>query len=191
MMKDGHEVKGCFIPKALYISGSPRRGSNTDALLERVQAVVPGEFIKLPDLAIEPCRACWTCQTREQCVIEDELTPILARLVEVDALVLGSPVYFNNVSSAMKAFIDRTWSLRGRLRNKIGGAVVVGRRDGAESALTALQAFFLKHEMIPANRGVSGVAFEVGDMVKDRPALDAAEALGERLIELGALLQHR
>ncbi len=180
------------IPKALYISGSPRQRSNTDHLLEEVRSAVPGEFIKLAGLTFEPCRACWACQTAGHCVIEDELTPILARLDQVDALVLGTPVYFNNVSSSMKAFIDRTWCLRGRLRNKIGGAVVVGRRYGAEAALMALHAFFLKHEMIPANRGVSGVAFVAGEIVNDDLALGAAAALGERLTELSGLLQgHR
>lgn len=150
--------------------------------------MVPGDVVKLSRLAFEPCRACWACQETGRCVIDDELTPVLARLFEVDALVLGSPVYFNNVSSSMKAFIDRTWCLRGRLRNKIGGAVVVGRRYGAESALTALQAFFLKHEMIPANRGVSGVAFETGGIIEDRVALEAAGALGKRILELGLRL---
>ncbi len=111
---------------------------------------------------------------------------MLAELIEADVLVLGSPVYFNNVSASMKAFIGRTWRLRGRLRNKIGGAVVVGRRYGAKSALIALQAVFLKHEMIPANRGVYGIAFEPGDIEEDELALDAARALGRQLIELVA-----
>jgi len=62
--------------------------------------------------------------------------------------VLGSPVYFNNVSSILKAFIDRTWCLRGKLRNKIGAAIVVGRGYGMDSAITAINAFFLKHEII-------------------------------------------
>ena len=79
---------------------------------------------------------------------------IIPQLLESDGIVIGSPVYFNNVSAQAKAFIDRTWCIRGKLRNKIGGAIVVGRRYGAESAITAINAFFLKHEMIPANRGV-------------------------------------
>jgi multimeric flavodoxin WrbA len=74
------------------------------------------------------------------------------------------------------------------MRNRIGGAVVVGRRDGAESAITAIQAFFLKHEMIPANRGVHGRAFAVGEIADDPEAIESARKLGERLIELGALL---
>jgi len=108
---------------------------------------------------------------------------------EVDAIVLGSPVYFNNVSSYMKTFMDRTWWLRGLLRNKIGGAVVVGRRYGAESALTAMHAFFLKHEMIPANRGVSGIAYKRGEIEQDHCSLEDARKLGERILELCSLLE--
>jgi multimeric flavodoxin WrbA len=74
------------------------------------------------------------------------------------------------------------------LRNKIGAAVVVGRRDGAESAITAVHALFLKHEMIPANRGVHGRAYAAGEIVHDPEALTSAEKLGKRLIELDALL---
>ena len=64
---------------------------------------------------------------------------------------------------------------------------MVGRRDGAESAITAIQAFFLKHEMLPANRGVHGRAFATGEIADDPEAIESARKLGERLIELGAL----
>ncbi len=110
-------------------------------------------------------------------------------LLDADAIVLGSPVYFNNVSAQLKAFMDRTWAIRGKLKNKIGGAIVVGRRYGAESAITAIHAFFLKHEMVPANRGVSGIAFASGGVQQDREAVEAAKRLAERIIELGDLLR--
>ncbi|MBS3766254.1 flavodoxin family protein, partial [Candidatus Bipolaricaulota bacterium] len=84
-------------------------------------------------------------------------------------------------------FIDRTWSIKGQLRNKIGGAVVVGRKYGAESAITAINAFFLKHEMVPANRGVHGIAFEEGEIVQDEEALEASKRLGKRIKELAEL----
>jgi len=109
-------------------------------------------------------------------------------LLKADGIVLGSPVFFNNVSAQLKAFIDRTWSIKGSLRNKIGGAVVVGRRDGAESAITAIHAFFLKHEMIPANRGVHGTAFARGEITEDDEAMESAKKLCERLMELETIL---
>ena len=171
--------------KILYISGSPRKKSNTDHLLRIAQSVTGGEFIKLVDYRIEPCTSCRTCLEIDSCVIQDDMTKIIIpKLLQSDAIVVGSPVYFNNVSAQTKAFIDRTWCVRGRLRNKIGGAVVVGRRYGAESAITAINAFFLKHEMIPANRGVFGIGFDEGDVAEDEEAINAAKRLGERILEL-------
>jgi len=175
--------------KALYISGSPRKGSNTDYLLERMMSISGGQLVKMADYQVEPCRSCWACRRRDTCTVDDDMSKILIpTLLDADAMVLGSPVYFNNVSAQLKAFMDRTWAIRGRLTNKIGGAVVVGRRYGAESAITAINAFFLKHEMLPANRGVSGIAFASGDVEEDREAVAAAERLAERILELGDIL---
>ncbi len=171
--------------RTLYISGSPRRNGNTDLLLQKVRDVTDGEFLKLTDFEIGPCDSCWICRGQEGCVIDDDMTDmIIPKLIDADALVVGTPVYFNNVSSQLKAFIDRTWSIKGKLRNKIGGTIVVGRKYGHESAITAINAFFLKHEMIVANRGVSGIAFEKGAIIKDEEAVNAAERLGKRINEI-------
>ena len=172
----------------VYISGSPRKNSNTDYLLKITLSVTGGQFIKLADYRIEPCKSCRACQKLGKCVIDDDMCNIIIpTLLKADAIVIGSPVYFNNVSAQTKAFIDRTWCIRGRLRNKIGGAIVVGRRYGIESAITAINAFFLKHEMIVANRGVCGIAFEEGEIIKDTEAINAAKKLGERIKELGKM----
>ena len=173
----------------LYISGSPRRDSNTDILLKNAQSETGGQFLKLSNFDIRPCRGCWACLEEGKCAIRDDMAEIIIpMLLHCNAMVLGSPVYFNNVSSILKAFIDRTWCIRGKLRNKIGGAIVVGRRYGAEGAITAINAFFLKHEMIPANRGVCGLAFEEEEIKNDVEAIKAAKALGRRILELGRLL---
>ncbi|HHC19134.1 MAG TPA: flavodoxin family protein, partial [Euryarchaeota archaeon] len=111
--------------KVLYISGSPRRKSNTDFLLRVTMSVTGGKFIKLVDYNIRPCISCRACLRQRRCCIEDDMANILIpELIKSDAIVLGSPVYFNNVSAQMKAFMDRTWCIRGKLRNKIGGAIV-------------------------------------------------------------------
>jgi len=176
--------------KILYISGSPRKKSNTDHLLKMALSITGGQFLKLVDYHIDLCRSCWACRKLGKCVLKDDMAEaIIPQLIESDAIVLGSPVYFNNVSAQLKALIDRTWSIRGQLRNKIGGAVVVGRRYGAEGAITAINAFFLKHEMIVANRGVCGVAFKGGDIMEDLEAVQAARRLGERIDELGRMLR--
>jgi multimeric flavodoxin WrbA len=182
-------VTRLFSMNVLYISGSPRKNSNTDYLLKEILSVTGGEFLKITDYRVDPCRSCWTCVKSGKCAVDDDMSErIIPMLLKVDMIVLGTPVYFNNVSAQLKAFMDRTWCIKGKLRNKVGGAIVVGRRDGAESAITAIHAFFLKHEMIPANRGVHGRAYGEHEIAQDPEALESAKNLGERLIELGAVL---
>jgi len=170
--------------KIVYISGSPRENSNTDYLLDILKSQIGGNIIKLSDYHIESCRACMDCRGKGECVTKDDMQKMIPELLENDVVVLGSPVYFNNVSSQMKAFMDRTHCLIGLLNNKIGGSIVVGRKYGAESAITAINAFFLKHNMIPANRGVLGFAFELGEMKKDVGAIEDTKKLGARIIDL-------
>lgn len=117
----------------LYLSGSPRKGGNTEHLLAVMRDALPGDLIRIMDHEIQPCRSCWACQKRGHCVIGDDFSSlIMPRMREADAIVIGCPVYFNNVPSQTKALIDRTWAERGSLRNKVAGAVVVGRKYGAE-----------------------------------------------------------
>jgi len=173
--------------RVLCVSGSPRAGGNTYYLLKTLVSAVGGQFIRLSDYHIEHCTACWKCRELGRCVIEDDMTEtLIPLLLESDAIILGSPVFFNNVTAEMKAFMDRTWALRGKIRNKIGGAVVVGRRYGLESAVTAINGFFLKHEMIIANRGVTGLAFEKGEITGDAEAVRSIESLAQRIRELKA-----
>ncbi|MGB9552753.1 MAG: flavodoxin family protein [bacterium] len=178
--------------RILYISGSPRKNSNTDILLNLALSITGGDFIKLTDFHIEPCKSCRTCQKLDKCVIDDDMKNIIIpALLKSVGFVIGSPVFFNNVSAQTKAFMDRTWCIRGKLKNKIGGAIVVGRRYGAESAITAINAFFLKHEMIPANRGVYGIAFKENEVLQDRESIEEAKDLGKRIKELWAIFDER
>lgn len=172
----------------VYVSGSPRKDSNTDILLKESLSITGGTFIKLSDYHLEPCTACWACQMIGKCIIEDDMTnKIIPLLIQSEGIVLGSPVFFNNVSAQAKTFIDRTWCIKGDLRNKIGGAIVVGRKYGAESAITAINAFFLKHDMLVANRGVCEIAFREKEILQDVEAFAATRGLGYRIKELGLL----
>ena len=171
--------------KIVYISGSPRENSNTDFLLKKCNSILGGELIKLSNYDIGFCDSCWACLKTKKCNINDDLTNIiLPKVIESDVIFLGTPVYFNNVSGQLKIFMDRTWSVRGKLKNKIGGAVVVGRKYGHQSAINAINSFFLKHEMIPANRGVSAIAFEKRNVELDKEALKSTEKLCKRIIEI-------
>ncbi len=171
--------------KILYISGSPRENGNTEILLNTCLSVTGGQLLKLKNYKIAPCQACWACVNAECCAIPDDMTNIITpSLLNCDGIVLGSPVFFNNVTSILKAFMDRTWCLKGKLRNKIGAAIAIGRGYGIESAITAMNSFFLKHEMVISNRGVSGIAYEKGEILHHQTSLDAAKQLGKRINEV-------
>lgn len=174
----------------IYISGSPRKNSNTEILLKEAMSITGGTLIKLSDYHFDPCGPCRACLRLGDCALKDDMTKtIVPMLLEAQGIVIGSPVLFNNVSAQTKAFMERTWYIKGRLRNKIGGAVAVGQRYGFESVITAIHAFFLKHEMIPADRGVNGIAFDSGEIVDDERAIAAARYLGKRILELGSILR--
>lgn len=174
--------------KIVYISGSPRKNSNTDYLLKKCSAILGGELIKLSDYKIEFCNSCWTCLKTKKCVINDDMTNIIIpSIMKADAIFLGSPVYFDNISAQLKTFIDRSWCIRGKLRNKIGASVVVGRRYGHQSAINAINSFFLKHEMIPVNRGVCGMAFEEGKVRYDSEVIKSIKQLCKRILEFQKL----
>ena len=173
--------------KILYISGSPRKNGNTDYLLKLCQSMTGGDFIRLYDYKIEYCSYCSACIKKGFCTIQDDMVEISEILLESQVIVLGSPVFFNNVSGQMKVFMDRTWPLRGNLKNKIGGTVIVGRRYGLESAINAINSFFLKHEMIVADRGVTCMAFDIGEAKKDKEAINSIKRLSRRIKELNKI----
>ena len=175
--------------KITAFSGSPRKGGNTDYLVhtfvDTVKSLgVDAEAVRLCDYKISPCTSCHLCIEKGECVMDDGMVKLYPKLLESDGILIASPVYFNNVSAQAKAFMDRTWSLRGRLKWKVGGAMVVGRRYGHESALNAIHSFFLKHEVIIAYRGVVAFAFKKGDIVNDKHALNCTKRLAESMVDL-------
>ena len=175
--------------KVVYLSGSPRKNSNTDAMLRKCSSKLGGELIKLSDYNIKFCTSCYACLNTGKCIIDDDMSRvILPKILEADAIFMGSPVYFNDVSAQLKAFIDRTWPVRGKLRNKIGASLVVGRKYGHQSATDAINSFFLKHDMVVANRGVCAMAFEGGTVEEDAEAMKSINLLCKRVEELHGLL---
>lgn len=102
--------------KILGIAGSPRRGGNTDILLEQVMAGVKEvggetESIVLDNLNISPCKYCNGCLKFGQCVIKDDMQWIYTKLRETDRLILASPVFFMGLTAQTKAMIDRCQAL--------------------------------------------------------------------------------
>jgi len=116
-------------PRLLGISGSPRRGGNTDRLLNEAVAGAASKgaqvkHIILDDLEITPCQHCDGCiQTGGRCVVEDDMQWIHADLREFDRVILASPVFFMGVTAQAKAMIDRCqalWVIKHLLKLPVG-----------------------------------------------------------------------
>jgi len=116
------------------ISGSPR-DKNTNYMLKTVLDATRQnyELIALKDKDIKPCNACGGCYKSYKCIIKDDMQNLYDKLLKADAIVLGSPTYFDNVSALMKIFIDRCLSLylSEKLKDKKVALVSVGNfREG-------------------------------------------------------------
>jgi multimeric flavodoxin WrbA len=103
--------------KVMAVNGSPRKTWNTATLLKKALkgAASRGadtELIHLYDLAFTGCTSCFACKIRGgksygRCAVKDDLKPILKKVAEADALILGSPIYFGDVSGEMRSFMER------------------------------------------------------------------------------------
>lgn len=115
--------------KIIGISGSPR-DKNTNYMLRTVLDATGRDYelIVLKDKNVNPCNACGGCYQSHKCIIKDDMQEIYDKLLKADIIVLGSPTYFDNVSSYMKVFMDRCLPLYFSkvLKNKKVGLVTVG-----------------------------------------------------------------
>ena len=102
--------------KALAINGSPRKGWNTDLLLQEAlrgaaDAGAETELIQLSDLTFSGCRSCFACKRAGaetgRCMWKDDLQPVLDKLLSADAVFMGSPIYLGNVSGMMYCLMER------------------------------------------------------------------------------------
>jgi len=181
--------------KVVAFNGSARKDVNTAILLRRVLAAledegIETELIQLAGQQIHGCMACGTCrkiQNRECKIVNDSVNAFIAKMVEADGILLGSPTYFSMMTPELKALIDRAGYV-GRangdlFRRKVGAAVVAVRRAGGIPTFDAINHFFLISQMIVPgssywNIGVGGAK---GDVEKDEEGLKTMDDLGKNM----------
>jgi multimeric flavodoxin WrbA len=103
--------------KVMAFNGSPRKNWNTATLLNKALegAASQGaetELIHLYDLDYKGCISCFACKTiggrsYGRCAVKDDLSDVFSRIEQADAIILGSPIYFGDVSGEMKSFMER------------------------------------------------------------------------------------
>jgi multimeric flavodoxin WrbA len=178
--------------KVIAFNGSPRQDGNTTILINHVfreleKEGVETELVQLSGKEIHGCIACYKCfenKDRRCAVKTDFANECIEKMIEADGIILGSPVYFNDVTAEMKALIDRAGfvsSANGRMyKNKVGAALVALRRAGAIHTLDTMYHFFLSGQVIIVGRGI-GVGREKGDVEKDKEGIQEVETLGQRM----------
>lgn len=178
--------------KAIAINGSARKDGNTAEMIRSVfseleKEDIQTELIQLAGNDIYSCRACGTCRIKKnrKCIINDDIVNDIIHGMEIaDAVILGSPTYFANVSSQMKALIDRAGLVgmsSGHLyKRKLAAGVVAVRRGGAIDAFNALNHFFFINQMIVVGSSYWNLGFgqAPGDVLNDEEGMKTMKNLG-------------
>lgn len=182
--------------KVLAINGSARKNGNTDILIRRIfeklnAAGIETEAVQFAGNIIEPCKACFACGGKENCVHQkDGFQDVFEKMKGSDGIILGSPVYSASISANMQAFLERAAVVcdmnPGLLKHKIGACVVSARRGGALNAIDAMNHFFLNHEMFVVGSTYWNMAYGQmpGDVLKDEEGLSNIDNLAENMVWL-------
>ena len=188
--------------KVIGISGSPRKDGNTEILVR--QALKPfnekdwvvTEFF-LSSKTINPCMGCETCNETGECAIEgDDMALLINEFESCDVLIIGSPVYYRNVTAQLKALFDRSFCFRNRklLEGMLGGAIAVGRGEGGGQslALSIIHNYYLSSGAIcvPGElNGLSARADKPGDILQQENRLRQARILGENILKYAEIIR--
>lgn len=179
--------------KVLAISGSSRKDGNTADMLNLVldelkQAGHETELLQLAGETINPCKACFACGGKGNCVhANDIFQSVFSKMKEADAIILGSSTYSADVSSTLKAVIERASVVcdmnAGIFRHKVGGAVAVARRAGAMNAIDTINHFFLNKEMYLVGSTYWNIAYGrlPGEALNDEEAVANMKNLGQNI----------
>lgn len=181
--------------KVAAFNGSARKDGNTAILIRAVLAELEAagiatEMVQLAGSRIRGCTACGVCFEKKdrRCVVDDDvLNACVEKMLEADGIVLGSPTYFADVSTEMKALIDRAGFVSrandDMLCRKVGAAVVAVRRGGAIHAFDTMNHFFTISQMIiPGSRYWNmGFGLRPGDVEGDAEGLETMQVLGRNM----------
>ena len=183
--------------KVLVLLGSPRRKGNSAILADQISKGAKTmrakvEIIFLHGRNIAPCKACFTCQGKgsKGCSIKDDMQDIYVKLVEADAWVIASPVYWFTMSAQTKIFMDRCFGLPAYHKDPFRGkrvaiAMTYGDKDPfASGCVNALRTFqdgygYTESRIVGM---VYGSAMDAGQIRSNEAVMQEAFELGKQLV---------
>jgi len=181
--------------KVIAFNGSARRDGNTAVLVRQVFSELENEgleteLVQLAGQKIRGCTACMWCVEKKngRCVIENDLVnEAVGKMLAADGIILASPTYFSDVTTEMKALIDRTGMVvranDNLLRRKVGAGVVAVRRGGGMHTLQTLQNYFMIGEMIIPGSSYWNIGFGrmPGEVEADEEGMQIMKQLGQNM----------
>lgn len=181
--------------KVVAFNGSPRHNGNTAqglriVLDELEQEGIETELVQLGGRKVFGCLACGKCyvnRDRKCARTDDDMNLLMEKMFDADGILVGSPTYYSNVTTEVKALIDRSGFVAGAngglLRRKVGAAVVVARRAGANFTYAAINFFFGITEMIiPGSTYWNmSLALNPGDLQQDEEGIETLQNLGKNM----------
>jgi multimeric flavodoxin WrbA len=194
-LKTSFSAKGTDIMKVVAFNGSARKDGNTAILIgyvsrELEKQGVETELIQLSGSRIHGCIACMKCFEKkdQRCSVKDDIVDdCIEKMLAADGIILGSPTYFANVSTEMKALIDRAGMVsranNDMLARKVGVAVVAVRRAGAIHVFNSINHFFFIGQMVVPGSSYwnLGMGRQKGEVEKDDEGIQTMKKLGRNM----------
>ena len=181
--------------KVVAFNGSARKGGNTEQLIRYVfteleKESIEAELVNLAGLHPHGCIACYRCFERKdrRCAVENDcINHCIEKMDAADGIILASPTYFADLSSELKALIDRTGMVsranQDMYRRKVGAAVVARRRGGAIHAFDSINHFFTIGQMVTVGASYwnIGIGREKGEVAGDEEGVATMQNLGKNM----------
>lgn len=173
--------------KILVLSGSPRKGGNSDLLSDQFvlgakEAGNQAEKIFISNKKINYCVGCGTCQEEKNCVLQDDMAEVLEKMIAADVIVMATPVYFYTMDAQMKTLIDRTCSRYTEISDKEFYFIVAAADERKEAMERTLEGFRGFTDCLSGSKEKGIIygtgAWHVGD-IKGHPAMKQAYEMGK------------
>lgn len=179
--------------KVAVFNGSPRKEGNTYQCLRIVMdeleaAGIECEYNWIGMDKIQGCVSCYRCaenKDKKCAVTADKMNEYIGKMLRADGIILGSPTYFADVSTRMKALIERAGLVSkvngDLLKHKVGAAVVAVRRGGAAHVFSSINYFFLINQMFVVGSSYwnLGIGRAPGDVMNDEEGITTFRNLGK------------
>jgi len=181
--------------KVVAFNGSPHKDGNTSILINHVlgelkKEGIETEVVQVGGKKIRGCIACYKCMENlnQRCAVDNDiLNGCIEKILEAQGILLGSPVYFTDVTAEMKALIDRVGlvgAANGYMyKRKVGAAVAAVRRAGSTHTLDTMNHLFTYHQMIVPGSSYwnMGIGMMPGDVNKDEEGVQTMQVLGQNM----------